>query len=54
MNKDQEEFEKLRKRLYALADKMGMRLEITVRRKRVETVAEAQWKANHQREPGEE
>ena len=30
---DQEEFEKARRRLYALADRMGMKLTIIVRRK---------------------
>jgi hypothetical protein len=30
---DQEEFDKVRRRLYAIADRMGMRLTIIVRRK---------------------
>jgi hypothetical protein len=30
---DQEEFDKARRRLYAIADRMGMRLTIIVRRK---------------------
>jgi hypothetical protein len=33
MTKEQEEFEKLRKRLYALAEKMGMQLTMALRRK---------------------
>lgn len=33
MTKDQEEFDKLVKKIYALADKMGQRITITMRRK---------------------
>ena len=44
---DLEEFEKLRKRLYALAEKMGMEITITMRRKKP-------WPLPKHREPGEE
>ena len=54
MTNDQEEFERLRKRLYALADKMGLRLELLVKRKRSETVKEWLSKSNQQRQPGDE
>lgn len=47
MTKDQEEFEKFRKRLFELADKMGQRLTITMKRK---PTAPAPMK----REPGDE
>jgi hypothetical protein len=46
---DREEFEKLRKRLYALADRMGMKLVIIVRRKPASAAP-----AKQGREPGEE
>jgi hypothetical protein len=49
VTKDTEEFEKLRKRLYALADKMGQRITIIVRRKNPFTKD-----APGKREPGEE
>lgn len=48
---DQEEFDRARKRLYALADRMGMKLTIIVRRKPVATPAPP---TKSPREPGEE
>jgi|HubBroStandDraft_4_1064222.scaffolds.fasta_scaffold160996_3 hypothetical protein len=53
---DREEFEKLRKRLYALADRMGMKLVIIVRRKVYpeERRAASAAPAKQGREPGEE
>jgi hypothetical protein len=45
---DQEEFEKLRKRLYALAEKMGQQITITMRR------APNPTSPPKHREPGEE
>lgn len=47
MTKDQEEFERLRKRLFELADKMGQRLTIIMKRKRAAP-------ASAKREPGDE
>jgi hypothetical protein len=47
MTKDQEEFDRLRKRLYELADKMGMRLTMLLKNKNPTVPAK-------QREPGEE
>ncbi len=54
MNKDQEEFEKLRKRLYALADKMGMRLTMVLRRKSNALAPEPAQQTRAPRQPGEE
>jgi hypothetical protein len=58
---DQEEFERLRKRLYALADKMGQRLTIIVRRKSVSVPkpgvmagVPAVAASSQRREPGDE
>jgi hypothetical protein len=52
---DREEFERARKRLYALADRMGMKLVIIVRRKNPfapEKMPKPERPA--QRQPGEE
>jgi hypothetical protein len=54
MNKDQEEFEKLRKRLYALAEKMGQRLTMTLRRKSNALAPEPAQQTKAPGEPGEE
>jgi hypothetical protein len=51
---DQEEFEKLRKRLYALADKMGQRLTIIVRRKTNVVAPEPAQQTRALRQPGDE
>jgi hypothetical protein len=47
MTKEQEEFDRLRKRLYELADKMGMRLTMLLKNKKPTAPAKP-------REPGEE
>jgi len=49
MTKEQEDFDRTRRRLYALADKLGMRITIIVRRKNPAAPAKAP-----QREPGDE
>ena len=54
MNKDQEEFEKVRKRLYALADKMGMQISMIVKRKPSNALAPHPVVSRAPREPGEE
>jgi hypothetical protein len=48
MNKDQEEFNKTREKLFKLADKMGLRLTLTVKNK-----FQAAPQPPAKREPGE-
>jgi hypothetical protein len=51
---DQEEFDKARRRLYAIADRMGMRLTIIVRRKSNASAPEQPNTRAPQRQPGDE
>lgn len=55
---DQEEFDKVRRRLYAIAERMGMRLTIIVRRKNPLTPSDQRAPfaqiAQGKREPGDE
>jgi hypothetical protein len=54
MTKDQEEFDRLRKRLYELADKMGQRMTITIKRKNPFSQPPAPATSGRKREPGDE
>jgi hypothetical protein len=51
---DREEFATLRKRMFELADKMGMRIEIVVKRKRQEVSMHTPLATSSKREPGDE
>jgi len=51
---DREEFEKLRKRLFELAVRMGIRIEIVVKRKRPDSASHSPLATSANREPGDE